>query len=119
MWLQMALADVATTSYCGYMKRATVLRIRLTPEESAELDRLRGDGTASAYVRRVLFNTQTVHMKTTPGVRRSDEIVDRPAPVIGPLTREAPKVVKGKTCEHGVERGFRCWQCGGPAFAVS
>jgi hypothetical protein len=23
---------------------------------------------------------------------------------------------KGKTCPHGIARGWRCWQCGGPAI---
>ncbi len=28
---------------------------------------------------------------------------------------QQPPFVKGKTCKHGIEKGWRCWKCGGIA----
>lgn len=57
--------------------------------------------------------------------RRSDiERVKEPLPAIIktaadippiPKRRETPAAVPGKTCIHGIERGYNCWQCGGLA----
>lgn len=93
-------------------QRSVVIHVRLTKQEHEELQRAAGDVPIGRYVRRKLFDAAAPAARETavaPIVVNSVEDVQR--------TVKPPKQASkaGKTCEHGIERGFRCWQCGGLA----
>lgn len=98
----MTAAHVATRGYTPTMRDHT-LRIRVTPDELAALDKARGDVTRSVYVRRRLFGS------TAPQTRGSDA----PKP-----TKPPGDDPRAGTCMHQWVRAgkiggpLRCRACG-------
>jgi hypothetical protein len=92
--------------------KMSVIHIRVTEAEKAELRRLAGEVPLGKYVRGRILEPRPDDSKPSPA----------PKPVSGPkpVAPEIPRVTSEKktTCEHGQERRYLCGQCGGLARIV-
>jgi len=92
--------------------KTSVIHIRVTEAEKAELRRLAGEVSLGEYVRGRILEPRPDDSKPSPA----------PEPVSGPKSL-APEIPRGtpkkkETCAHGRERGYLCGQCGGLARIV-
>jgi hypothetical protein len=123
--------------------RSQVIKLRVTQEELNTLNVERGDVTMSAYLRRKLFPAITVkelrahvtevkkheilpvdgkysasQFAPTPPLKAEESQkaqIEVGLPTVGTRSPRQEKPAKGKTCRHGTEKGYNCWQCGGLA----
>lgn len=100
------------------------IAVYVSAEEYAAIE-ARAEGNASGYARKVLL-ASIQDVPKTPDVRAGER---EPMPVESTATRDTRRImdrlpllgeqVKGsgraKTCVHGKEKGYHCWQCGGLA----
>ena len=90
------------------MRREQTLRVRMSNGEMAELDGVRGAQERSDFVRALVLEE----------IARRNRVVEIPAPVPAaeqPAEGKQRAPSRSAKCEHGVERGFNCWKCGGLA----
>jgi hypothetical protein len=101
------------------MRRAKILQIRLTEREAEELDVLRGERTASDYVRSVVF-VQGIAPGAAAELIQVDHTERAPTRIDGLTTHSDPVEPaakrRGKLCPHGMRANVdNCWRCGGRA----
>lgn len=111
------LTHVAHVGYMTHMRKQFEVRGRLAIYfEQADLERLtakaRSEGKALVeWARETLLgelggDTAVRGERAVPVARRS---------IVAPERLAIERGSKGPVCKHGVEKGFRCWQCGGLA----
>lgn len=97
------------------------LVILLSGDELAELKSLAGDVPLAVWVRRRILRGEELAtgQASARGTDASGEVISRRLPKAGTPQKSIPAEVPAKrnvkTCSHGIERGYRCWQCGGLA----
>jgi len=91
--------------------KTSVVHIRVTEAEKAELRRLAGEVPLGKYVRGRILEPRPEDTKPSRAPKSAG-----PKPATPEIPRGTPK--KKETCAHGRERGYLCGQCGGLARIV-